>query len=138
MDYSIFIYNRLLILCLKNVIVFCAHCMFRLIFCILFGVYAYFRDMFSSTSWVNGITCVCNMTAPADVICMIDHLLALLTCVPRDSFARTRAYFLVFLLSGYGQFMLSTSFSPLHGCWLLHYDLLFPLFLNYSFFGISF
>ena len=43
--------------------------------------------------------------------------------VPRDSFARTRAYFLVFLLSGYGQFMLSTSFLPLHGCWLLHYDL---------------
>ena len=42
--------------------------------------------------------------------------------VPRDSFARTRAYFLVFLLSGYGQFMLSTSFLPLHGCWLL-YDL---------------
>ena len=36
--------------------------------------------------------------------------------VPRDSFARTRAYFLVFLLSGYGQFMLSTSFLPLHGC----------------------
>ena len=36
--------------------------------------------------------------------------------VPRDSFARTRAYFLVFLLSGYGQFMQSTSFLPLHGC----------------------
>ena len=36
--------------------------------------------------------------------------------VPHDSFARTRAYFLVFLLSGYGQFMLSTSFLPLHGC----------------------
>ena len=48
-------------------------------FYILFGFYAYFRDVFSSTSWVNGITCVCNMTAPADVICMIDHLLALLT-----------------------------------------------------------
>ena len=31
--------------------------------------------------------------------------------VPRDSFARTRT------------FMLSTSFLPLHGCWLLHYDL---------------
>ena len=29
----------------------------------------------------------------------------------------------IFLLSGYGQFMLSTSFLPLHGCWLLHYDL---------------
>ena len=36
--------------------------------------------------------------------------------VPRDSFARTRAYFLVFILSGYRQFILSTSFLPLHGC----------------------
>ena len=43
--------------------------------------------------------------------------------VPRDSFARTRAYFLVFILSGYRQFILSTSFLPLHGCWLLHYNL---------------
>ena len=32
-------------------------------------------------------------------------------------------HFFIFLLSGYGQFMLSTSFSPLRGCWLLHYDL---------------
>ena len=43
--------------------------------------------------------------------------------VPRDSFARTQACFLIIQLSEYGQFMLSTSFLPLHGCWSLHYDL---------------
>ena len=43
--------------------------------------------------------------------------------VPRDSFARTRACFLMIQLSRYEQFMQSTSFLPLHGCWLLHYDL---------------
>ena len=36
--------------------------------------------------------------------------------VPRDFFARTRAYFLLIVLSGYGQFMLPASFLPLHGC----------------------
>ena len=40
--------------------------------------------------------------------------------VPRDSFARTWACFLIIQLSGYGQFMLSTSFLPLHRCWSLH------------------
>ena len=43
--------------------------------------------------------------------------------VPRDSFARTRACFFIIQLSGYPQFMLSTSSLPLHGCWSLHYDL---------------
>ena len=43
--------------------------------------------------------------------------------VPRDSFARTWAYFLIISLSRYGQFMLSTSFLPLHECWSLHCDL---------------
>jgi len=32
MDYSIFIYNRLLILCLKSATRFCAYCMFCFIF----------------------------------------------------------------------------------------------------------
>ena len=36
--------------------------------------------------------------------------------VPRDSFARTRACFFIIQLSGYPQFMLSTSSLPLHGC----------------------
>ena len=40
--------------------------------------------------------------------------------VPRDSFAQTRACFLIIQLSGYGQFMLSTSFLPLHGLSLIH------------------
>ena len=52
--------------------------------------------------------------------------------VPRDSFARTRACFLIIQLSGYGQFMLSTSFLPLHGCWSLHYDLCPSYFHTHS------
>ena len=41
-------------------------------------------------------------------------------------------HFFIFLLSGYGQFMLSTSFSPLRGCWLLHYDLCPSYFHTHS------
>ena len=52
--------------------------------------------------------------------------------VPRDSFARARACFLIIQLSGYGQFMLSTSFLPLHGCWSLHYDLCPSYFHTHS------
>ena len=52
--------------------------------------------------------------------------------VLRDSFARTRACFLIIQLSGYGQFMLSTSFLPLHGCWSLHYDLCPSYFHTHS------
>ena len=52
--------------------------------------------------------------------------------VPRDSFTRTRACFLIIWLSGYGQFMLSTSFLPLHGCWSLHYDLCPSYFHTHS------
>ena len=43
-----------------------------------------------------------------------------------------RAYFLIISLSGYGQFMLSTSFLPLHGCWSLHYDLCPSYFHTHS------
>ena len=41
-------------------------------------------------------------------------------------------HFFIFPLSGYGQFMLSTSFSPLRGCWLLHYDLCPSYFHTHS------
>lgn len=40
-----FIYNCLLILCSKSVIVFCAYCMFCFIFPHFLGVYAHFRDL---------------------------------------------------------------------------------------------